>query len=157
MRSKLPWFLLAISLAFNVFFLAGLFMPQFMGHHRDPGGHWDRMAEVTRELSLDEGQVAALEALRGRIAERRDQGREERDGFRAVIVDALSQPRFDREALAAALAERRSGAGDMILDMTEELHGFVMDLSPDQRAAFLERCRDRDFLRRLLFSPRPRD
>ena len=157
MRSKLPWFLLAVSLVFNAFFLVGLFLPHFMGHHRDPGGRWNTVAEVTREFSLDDGQVAALEALRGRIAERRDAGRAGREGFQAAIVEALSQPSFDRAALAAALAERRAGGGEMILDMTEDLHGFVVGLSPDQRAAFLERCRDRDFLRRLLFTPRSRD
>src|SRR3546814_1734591 len=42
--------------------------------------------------------------------------------------------------LADALAQRRAHGGDMILDMTEDLHGFLAGLTPDQKAAFLERA-----------------
>ncbi len=156
MRSKLPWFLLAASVALNLFFLAGVvFYPHFRGHDHPP--HWrDPVASVAEDFSLDDRQVRALEALREKVAERRRAGRGERDGFQAIILDALRQPAFDRAALAQTLQQRREGSGDMILDMTEDLHGYLAGLSPDQKAAFLERAaEDRDFLRRLLFPPRP--
>lgn len=156
MRSKVLGFLLVASLALNVFFVAGLLWPRLMGHppsmqERDP------VATAAQDFALGEQQVAALEALRQRIAERREQSRGERDGFQALIVDALRQPAFDRAAFASAMDERREAFGDSFLDMMEDLHGFVAELSPDQKAAFLQRAsRDRDFLRRLLFPPRPR-
>jgi uncharacterized membrane protein len=154
MRSKLPWILLAASVALNIFFVAGVIFPRFMGH--PPPHRQDPVAMATEDFSLDERQVAALEALRARIAERRAEGREGRESFRTIIIEALEQPAFDRAALAQALEQRREGFGDRILDMTEDLHGFLAGLAPEQKAAFLARAgEDRDFLRRLLFPPRP--
>ena len=156
MRSKILWFLLVASLALNVFFVAGVLWPRLMGHPH-PMHERDPIAAAAVDFALDDGQVAALEALRQRIAERRDQSRGERDSFQALIIDALRQPAFDRAALARAMDERREESGSSIIDMTEDLHGFLAGLTADQKAAFLERAsRDRDFLRRLLFPPRPR-
>ena len=157
MRSKLPWILLAASVALNVFFVAGVVFPHVFGHRHPP--HWrDPMASVAKDFSFDERQMQALHDLRARIVERRETGRDGGDGFRAIILTALRQPAFDRAALALALEQRREGSGDMILDVTEELHGFLAGLTPDQKAAFLDRAaRDRDFLRRLLFPPPRRD
>lgn len=157
MRSKLPWFLLAASVALNLFFVAGVIYPQVMGHRHGPQGR-DPVARAAEDFSLNDRQVAALEALREQIAERRREGRDRRDGFRTIILDALRQPAFDRAALAQALEQRREGSSDMILDVTEDLHGFLAGLAPEQKEAFLDRvARDRDFLRRLLFPPRPRE
>lgn len=154
MRSKLPWFLLAASVALNLFFVAGVLFPHVMGHRGPP--HWrDPVASATEDFSLDERQVQALEALRARVAERREESRGDRAGFRSIIIHAVEQPTFDRGALALALQQRREGAGDMILDVAEDLHGFLAGLSPEQKADLLERAgKDRRFLRRLLF-PRP--
>lgn len=155
MRSKVLWFLLAASLALNVFFVAGVLYPRLMGHPHPPQGG-DPIARAAEEFSLDAGQTEALTALRGRMAERLAAGREGRESFQAIILEALSEPAFDRAALAQALAARRAQGDDMIVDMAEDLHGFLAGLSPEQKAAFLERARERDFLRRLLFPPRPR-
>lgn len=154
MRSKLPWFLLAASVALNLFFLAGVAFFKFEGHGHGPQGY-DPVARAAEDFSLDDRQVAALEALREQIAERRQEGRDRRDGFREIILEALRQPAFDRGALALALEQRRESSGGMILDMTEDLHGFLAGLAPAQKQAFLDRAAaDRDFLRRLLFPPR---
>jgi len=156
MRSKLPWFLFAASLLLNIFFVAGLFYPHFMGHH--PGAReWrDPVAAAVEEFSLDDRQVQELEALRARIDVHRSARRGDREGFRTMIIDALKQPVFDREALAQALQQRRGASGDMIVDMAEDLHGFLAGLSADQKEAFLERAGQRDFLRQLLFPRHPR-
>jgi uncharacterized membrane protein len=157
MRSKVLWFLLAASLLLNVFFVAGVIWPRLTGHPHPPNGR-DPVAAAAEDFALDERQVAALEALRQRLVERRNEARGERDSFRALLVDALRQPAFDRASLAQALERQRTGFGDVFLDTTEELHGFLADLTPDQKAAFLKRAeRDRGFLRRLLFPPRQRD
>jgi uncharacterized membrane protein len=155
MRSKILWILLAASLALNVFFV-GMFWPRLMGH--DHGrDRPDPVAMATEDFALDSGQVAALEDLRARIAARRDERRDDSGGFRSLIVEALRQPAFDRAALAQALEARRESGGDMVVDMAEDLHGFLAGLSADQKADFLTRAeQDRDFLRRLLFPPRPR-
>lgn len=157
MRRNLPWFLLAASVALNVFFLAGVFYPRYgwHGHERHPG---DMMAWATETFRLDAEQARALEALRERIAERRRARGGERGAFRAIIIEALRGPDFDRAALAEALEARRGSMSDMILDMTEDLHGFLAGLSPEQKTAFLDRAEaERDFLRQLLFPPRQRN
>lgn len=158
MRRNLPWFLLAASVALNVFFLAGVFFPHYAwhGHGPDRGRH---MAQVVEDFGLSERQARALEDLRERIAaHRRDRGGD-RGAFLAVILDALRAPSFDRAALARSLEQLRSDTmGDMVLDMTQDLHGFLAELTPEQKTAFLARVEeDRNFLRRLLFPPRRPD
>ncbi|MEO3427282.1 periplasmic heavy metal sensor [Pelagibius sp. CAU 1746] len=154
MRSKLPWLLLAASVALNVFFVAGVIFPRFMGDPAPPSRP-DPVVAAVQDFNLDDRQAAALEALRQRIAERRAEGRENRQSFRAIIIDALEQPAFDRAALALALQARRESGGNMVLDMAEDLHSFLAGLPEETKAAFLARASaDRDFLRRLLFPPR---
>ncbi len=156
MRSKLPWFLLTASVALNLFFLAGVVFYPHVRDHDYPQRGRDPVAMAAEDFSLDARQVAALKALREQIAERRQAGAQDRESFRTIIIHALEQPAFDRAALAQALQERREGSGGMILDMTEDLHGFLAGLPPETKAAFLARAgEDRDFLRRLLFPPRP--
>ena len=155
MRSKVLWILMVASLALNVFFVAGFAYTRLVGHHHPPH-RFDPVAKAAEEFSLDERQTEALVALRGRMAERLQEGRKDRGGFQAAIIDALSKPAFDRVALAQALEAERAKGGDMILDMTEQVHGFLAGLSPEQKEAFLKRARERDFLRRLLFPPSDR-
>jgi len=155
MRNKVLWILLAASLALNVFFV-GMFWPHLIGadHRHDRS---DPVAMAAEDFALSDSQVAALEDLRARIAERREERNADRGGFRSLIIEALRQPAFDRAALDQALDARRAGGGDMVLDMTEDLHGFLAGLSAEQKADFLTRAeQDRDFLRQLLFPPRPR-
>src|SRR3546814_11753827 len=78
MRSKVLWFLLAASLALNVFFVAGVIWPRLMGHPQPPHGH-DAVAQAAADFALDDRQVAALEDLRRRLAEQRESRRGERD------------------------------------------------------------------------------
>lgn len=156
MNSKVLIFLLVASLALNVFFAAGLFYPRLMGHPHSGERPDDPVAAAAEDFSLDDGQVAALRALRQQIEERRAERRGDRDGFQTLIVEALSQPAFDRAALSQAMDARRESFGSSFLDTMEELHGFLAGLSAEQKAAFLDRVReDRDFLRGLLFPPRP--
>src|SRR3546814_8116549 len=72
MRSKVLWFLLTASLALNVFFVAGVIWPRLMGHPYPPHGR-DPVAAAAEQFKLDDRQVAALEALRQRLAERRSE------------------------------------------------------------------------------------
>src|SRR3546814_20351255 len=106
MRSKVLWFLLTASLALNVFFVAGVIWPRLMGHPYPPHGR-DPVAAAAEQFKLDDRQVAALEALRQRLAERRSESRGQRDGFQALTIDATRPPAFARAALSGALAQRR--------------------------------------------------
>src|SRR3546814_20321389 len=90
-----------------------------MGHPYPPHGR-DPVAAAAEQFKLDDRQVAALEALRQRLAERRSESRGQRDGFQALTIDAMRQPAIDRAALSGALEHRSESTGDLILDMPEE-------------------------------------
>src|SRR3546814_11351354 len=107
-----------------------------MGHPYPPHGR-DPVAAAAEQFKLDDRQVAALEALRQRLAERRSESRGQRDGFQALTIDAMRQPAFDRAALSGALEQRRESTGDLILDLTEELHVFISGPTPEQKGALL--------------------
>ena len=157
MRRKLPWFLLAASVALNVFFVAGLFYPHVMGHWHGPHGR-DHMALAAREFGFNEQQMQALDGLRERIAERRRERGRDRASFRAIIIDSLRSDSFDRASIAETLQARRGATDDMIVDVAEELHGVLAGLPPERKTAFLNHAEaDREVLRRLLFPRRSRN
>ncbi|NIA71567.1 periplasmic heavy metal sensor [Pelagibius litoralis] len=153
MSKRLSWFLLAASVALNLFFLAGLVYPQLIGKPASMMTE-DPVAAAAKDFGLDARQVAGLEALRQSIAERRAAAGGGSSGFRTLMIEALQAPVFDRASLETRLNERRQERDGMVLDMMEELHGYLAGLSPDQKAAFLERSRERGFLRALLW-PQP--
>ncbi len=153
MRRRLPWFLLAASLALNVFFLAGLAYPPLFGGARSVLTA-DPVAKAAQELQLDEAQTAALTALRQRVAERRLAAGGDAGSFRALLIAELAKPDFDRVGLEERMGERRAVMGIVVLDTAEDLHGFLATLSPEQKTVFLARAGDRGFLRRLLWPRR---
>ncbi|WP_420346400.1 periplasmic heavy metal sensor [Pelagibius sp.] len=155
MGKKPLWFLLAASVAVNLFFLAGLVYPQLMGAPEPSDtAAADPVAAVAEDLELSAAQVAGLEALRQRTAERREATGGTSGSFRALLLTELAKPAFDRGGLMQQMEERRARMGTVVLDTTEDLHGYLATLSPEQKAAFLERARDREFLRNLLWPPR---
>ena len=154
MGGRLPWYLLAASLAVNVFFLAGLAFPQLFGAADTAAP--DPVAVVAEELKLDAAQRADLAALRQRVAERRAAAAAGGNGgsFRALLIAELAKPAFDRGGLEARMQERRATMGTVVLGVAEDLHGYLATLSPEQKAAFLEKAKERAFLRRLLWPRR---
>ncbi|WP_299623498.1 periplasmic heavy metal sensor [Pelagibius sp.] len=152
MGGRLPWYLLAASLAVNVFFLAGLAFPQLFGVSDTPTP--DPVAVVAEELELSAAQRADLVALRGRVAERRAAAGGNGGSFRALLIAELAKPAFDRAGLEARMQDRRAIVGKVVLDVAEDLHGYLATLSPEQKAAFLEKAKERAFLRRLLWPRR---
>ncbi len=153
MSTRTLWFLLAASVAVNVFFLGGLYSPQLIDRAGRPAGP-DPIAKVAEELQLDEAQSADLAALRQRVAERRLAAGGEAGSFRALLITELAKPDFDRAGLEERMQDRRAVMGIVVLDVAEDLHGYLATLSPEQKTAFLERAGDRGFLRRLLWAPR---
>ncbi|WP_299399510.1 periplasmic heavy metal sensor [Pelagibius sp.] len=155
MGKKPLWFLLAASVAVNLFFLAGLLYPQLMGAPEpSDAAVADPVAAAAEDLDLSAAQVAGLEALRQRTAERREAAGGNGGSFRALLLTELAKPVFDRDGLLQQMEERRARMGTVVLDTTEDLHGYLATLSPEQKAAFLERAQDRGFLRRLLWPQR---
>jgi len=152
-RRGLPWFLLILSAALNLFFIVGaLSTGAFLG-----GGQTEPVRERTVEhLGLDDAQRAALDGLAERTSERRETMRANRAEPRQAILDAVAAPAFERELVTSLLEVNNQERDAFLLETYADLHGFVATLDADQRARFLEMAQDSGFLRRLLSDPKER-
>ncbi len=148
MKPRLPWVLFAISLALNLFFAAGVLYNKLEADRlsAEPDR---RIAELAEQLGLSEAQQAGLLALREQAMERREAARDLRRERRAALMAELAKPELDRarvgELLRRGMEQRAAGFEQMVVD----LHGYLATLSDEQRAAFLEKAKERGFLRGL--------
>ena len=149
MRIGLPWLLLALSLALNLFVVAGVvYSKTLVGS--DETSPERRMTAVVERLGLNAEQRDQLVALRERTVARREQMREGHGRLREVFIATLQAPSYDREAFVARMAERNAARREFFAETMGELHGFLAGLTPEQKAAFLEMAQERRFLRQLL-------
>ena len=153
MRSRLPWFLFAVSLALNLLFAAGV-LHAWLDH----GGRefWQHSAadDGAEALELTDAQQAGLEALRSRLSVEREEMRDAGQELRQIMLAELVKPEFDRPAVERLLAQRAGQRQGLFADMIEELHDYLQGFTPQQRATFLELAQDRGFMRRFLFGER---
>lgn len=148
MPGRLPWLLLAVSLAANVFFAAGaaytIYTERTAAESADA-----RVDLVAERLGLSDDQREGLRLLRERAALRRDGMRETGAPMRAAILDQVAAPTFDRARVLELLndwgAERRL----YFAEFAEDLHGYLATLSQEQRARFLAMAREPGFLRQV--------
>ncbi|MEE9209513.1 MAG: periplasmic heavy metal sensor [Kiloniellales bacterium] len=154
MRGKLLWVLLAVSLAANVFLVAGA----LYGLYGDdtPGARaMANIDTVAERLGLSSEQRDGLVDLRKRVKERRQVMRELRGERRGAFLDELAKPAFDRERVLVLIDQRAAERREFFADMAGELHAYLATLGPEQRDEFLAMARERGFLRRLFGRPRP--
>lgn len=152
MRARLPWILLAVSLAANVFFGVGVGYSLYKGESPiDPSdGPIDAVAEP---LGLDTVQREGLMALRRSAHERRAAMRASGDRFRADLLAELGKPHFDRQRFVVLMETRSAQRREMFADLARDLHAYLATLAPEQREQFLDMARERGFLRRLFGGP----
>ena len=72
-----------------------------------------------------------------------------RGGNRALVVAGLSAESYDREAIEGQLGARMATRASLIAQTMGELHAYLQTLDESQRQAFLERAKERRFLRNL--------
>lgn len=149
MRRRLPWLLLILSLALNVFVVAGvIYSGNLLGGDRKVRS--DQLNTVVQRLDLNSEQTGRLVDLRDRTIARRTELRANRGGYREALIGALGAPAYDRSAFLAQLSERSMVRHEFFADTMADLHGYLAGLSPTQKTAFLELAKERKFLRRLL-------
>lgn len=148
MRDKLPWILLAVSLALNLGFAVGAFYYAQMAR---PGDQWAVSGEsLADRLSLDAEQRAALDAFRERARARRAQRRDERGDWRRALIQELAKPELERAALEETLRRGMDRRRALFEETAVDLHGFIAILSPEQKADFLAMAEERGFMRTLV-------
>ncbi len=136
MKRWLPWVLLAVSLALNIFFVAGFFWTRgAIAMWHDPER---RQAMVSDRLDLTEPQRAQLrttmEVMRskglGRMEHRREMRRE--------ILEMALQPAPDRAAILARMEEMSRQRIAAMGEVIDAALPFLTSLTPEQRAALKE-------------------
>jgi Spy/CpxP family protein refolding chaperone len=144
MGLRLPWILLAVSVVANVFFAAGV------GYTRYSADEDSIVERVTKQLDLTAAQQQGLLALREAVAKRRETVSAPGGGLREAMLAEIGKPTFDRERVAALVADWSEQRRTYFVDVAQDLHGYMATLTPAQREKFLVLARDRHFLRELL-------
>jgi uncharacterized membrane protein len=148
MSARLPWFLLAVSLAANLFFGAGVAYTVYQ-ERRVAASPEARVDVVAERLGLDDKQHQALMLLRERAEYRRPGLKQAEAPVRAEILKQVAQPEFDRELVLEMLAQRDEERRPYLTEYAEDLHGFLVTLNDDQRRQFLEMALEPGFLRHV--------
>jgi Spy/CpxP family protein refolding chaperone len=134
MRSKLPWILLAISVALNVFVVGGFFYAKSRAEHR--WQHRSSIASATENLKLTDAQKVALEKMREDIRRSSEDIRNEMRPLRRELLQELAKPQPD----FAAADKRIDDLGDIqskrFKAMVRAVHEFQLTLTPQQQEEF---------------------
>lgn len=150
--TRLPWLLFVLSLVVNLAFVAGVGYTVY--EERRAAGSPEARADIVAErLGLNAAQTEALVYLRERAAVRwpglREAGQESRD----AILARAAEPQFDRDEVMALLEARDTERRAYYAEYAEDLHGFLVTLTPEQRSQFLEMAQERGFLRQVYSDP----
>ncbi|HXV23362.1 MAG TPA: Spy/CpxP family protein refolding chaperone [Alphaproteobacteria bacterium] len=136
MKRWLPWVLLAVSLALNIFFVAGFFWTRSaIAMWHDP----ERRVELVADrLDLTEPQRAQFRQAMEALKSKGFPGREGRRQMRREIIDMALKPDPDR---AAILARMETISRERVQSMAEALDimlPFLATLTPEQRTELRE-------------------
>jgi Spy/CpxP family protein refolding chaperone len=141
--SRLPWVLLALSVALNLAFFAGFAWSR--AHHArfagGPGGGMQRLERAAKELKLDPGQDAAWTEF---IQATRQRGRGLGDANGPLIDSAwneLAKPNPDASAVEQAFQQASENRREFQRDTMSAMIRFLATLGPDQRLRFIEHAR----------------
>lgn len=148
MRARLPWVLLTVSLAANLFFAAGVAYTVYT-ERRVAESVEARVDLVADRLGLSEAQREALSLLRERAALRRDGMRDRSAPMRRAILDQVAAPDFDRARVLALLDDWGGERRLYFAEFAEDLHDFVRTLDAGQRERFLAMAQEPGFLRQV--------
>jgi uncharacterized membrane protein len=132
MRTKLPWILLALSVALNVFAVGGFAYTRYTMNmwHREPA---ERAAMVADKLGLTAEQRTALTGIIGDLRNEMVRARKERGEWRQGLVSRLSDPNFN---IATLETEVRHAADERVrfqLQSAQRMRDLILSMNDDQR------------------------
>ncbi len=141
----LPWVLLALSVALNVFFVGGhvytrVLIDRVTSSHAKP--HAGR--SLSARLKLTAAQRKSFGELRRKMRERRREYRRASRDESRQLWRAIGDPDAKSDAIdkhLKTLADNRLGFNR---DAAEYMRAFVLVLNKDQRKRFLRRARRRN-------------
>jgi uncharacterized membrane protein len=152
-RGRLLWVALALSLTLNVFFVGGLVWSRVtMPSPETPA---ERFAQIGRELGLSPDQRDSFQQFIIEVRKHTRQLREMNQPLVAKVWNELGKAQPDQGMIATLVDKATENRHAYQKEMTAALSRFLAELSPDQRAKFVElakRPRDQTaaHLRRLV-------
>jgi uncharacterized membrane protein len=146
-RQQLFWVVLILSLALNLCFIAGALWVRVQGP-APPISPEQRLQQIEPQLALDSQQKAAFEQYARTVHLRVQSMREAVEPLDANAWSELAKPDAD-DAKVMQLFDQ---AGDQRRAFRRELgtatFTFLANLSPEQRAKFVELARQRPWAKR---------
>jgi uncharacterized membrane protein len=139
---RLPWILLALSLALNAFFVGGFFWVrgEVARAQLRPA---ERFELIGRELNLDAKQRAAFDHFIGQM---RMRARHLREANQPLIEEAwneLEKPKPDDGVVDRNLDAANANRHNFQIDNSHALRTFLTSLSDEQRRSFVEFAKHR--------------
>jgi len=135
MKAKIPWILLAASLAFNVFFAIGYV--QAKDRVAKSRGFKARARMIARKLDLDDRQQKAFEGILGEFDQLREDRAPQRDAFMAELIkDEPDQKRLEEYMTGDDATKRR-------LANLALMRKFIGLLTPAQRQKYVRLIKER--------------
>jgi len=133
-RRALPWVLLALSVALNLFFLAGLW---YRTQALPPG------FAPPADLDLPPAQMAQLRQMRLELRQELRQARQDQRALSDQVWAELVREPLDRTKVQDLINKLHQLRGDSFRLQTEKLMDFLVQLPPDQRHAYAQQARKR--------------
>jgi len=135
MRPRLPWLLLAVSMAFNAFFAFGYLQGE--AHAGQRRSFRDRARAMARQLDLDDRQLQAFEQILEGYERLREARAPQREAFWAELVKDRPDEKLLDDYMAGEPA-RRDRLAKLAL-----IQKMIALLSPQQREKLVQLVKKR--------------
>jgi uncharacterized membrane protein len=140
--SRLPWILLAFSLALNLFFVGGVFWVRSQGH--GPMGPAERIEQIAKRLTLDADQRTAFERFVRTIRTKEHELRETNQPLVDEAWQDFAKAQPDEAVVDKLFEAAANNRRNFQLETGRALRAFLATLKEDQRAAFIAMVKSRD-------------
>jgi Spy/CpxP family protein refolding chaperone len=152
-RGRLLWLALALSLTLNVCFLGGLLWSRMTTEQMLTPAQ--RVQQVMQELNLSDDQRDAFRQFVIEARRRTRQLRESNEPLVGRVWEELGKGQPDQAVIDKLVDQATENRHAYQKDMTTVLGRFLANLSPEQRAKFIELAKRRQYrtaehLRRLI-------
>lgn len=136
LRGRLVWLALALSLTLNVFFIAGLIWSRMEIEH--PPSFAERIVRAGAALNLSSDQRDAFQHFAQTVQDRTKEMRESNQPLFRHAWEEMAKPQPDQALINGLLDQTSDNRRTYQKDVAAAITAFLGNLSPEQRAQFIE-------------------
>jgi Spy/CpxP family protein refolding chaperone len=141
-RSHLLWLILTLSLALNLFFVAGALWVRFNGPPV-PMNAEERLQRIGAQLGLDPQQTKAFEQYSQAIRTRMQAMHKAVDPLMRNAWAEVAKPDADEAKVVQLFDEAGQTRRGLMRELAPVTLSFLAELSPEQRARFVQLVQQR--------------